>query len=112
MKPGFKSILLDVLHYWLIISFAAAAFYVVFPKYQTHDSYRLNRITGQIVSLEEAQRQDNLFENLTAMFDFENYLHRRSTGPVTHQTEWTRIVDRSAVDPETISATRFIRSHR
>lgn len=113
MKPGFKSTLYEVLHYWLIITFAAAAFYLVSPKYYTHSSYRLNRITGEIVSLEEARRQGNPWKLFTAMFNFgETYLHRKSSGPVTHETEWTRVVDRSRKESEVLSASGFAEGRR
>lgn len=110
MKSGFKATLTEVLQGGLMITIAAAAFYVVYPKYETNESFRLNRITGEIVSIEAARRQTSPWVRLTAMFGLgENYLHRKSSGPVTHETEWTRIVDRSVPETALISASQHLR---
>jgi hypothetical protein len=107
MKSAFRTTLTEVLQGGLMITIAAAAFYFVCPKYETHQSFRLNRITGEIVSIEAARRQTSPWVRLTAMFGFgENYLHRKSPGPVTQETEWTRIVDRSVPKTALISASQ------
>lgn len=113
MQSGFKTTLGEVLQGCLMIAFAAAAFYLVCPKFETHHSYRLNRITGQVVSLEEAKRQRSPWKSLTAMLPWaENYLHRKSAGPVTHETEWTRVVDRSIQKTAAISTPQYNRTLR